>query len=78
MLGKIEGKRRRVQQRMRWLDSILNSRDMNFRKLCETVKDRVAWHAGVYRVTESWTQLSTEQQQKSFFEPTFLSCMHLN
>ena len=58
MLGKIEGKRRRGQQRMRWLDSILNSMDMNFSKLCETVKDGVAWHAGVYRVTKSWTQLS--------------------
>ena len=78
MLGKIEGKRRRVQHRMRWLDSILNSMDMNFSKLCEAVKDRVAWHAAVYRVAKSWTQLSTEQQQKSFFDPTFLSCMHLN
>ena len=55
MLGKIEGRRRSVQQRMRWLDSIANSIDTNLNKLQEIVKDREAWHAAVHRVTKSWT-----------------------
>ena len=53
MLGKIESKRRRVQQRIRWLDSITDSVDMNLSKLWEIVKDREAWHAAVHRVTKS-------------------------
>ena len=53
MLGKIEGRRRRGQQRMRWLDGITDSIDMSLRKLQETVKARKAWHVAVYRVAKS-------------------------
>ena len=55
MLGKIEGRRRRGRQRMRWLGGITDSMDMNFSKLQEIVKDREAWHAAVHEITKSRT-----------------------
>ena len=54
MLGKIEGRRRRGQQRTRWLDGITDSTDKNVSKFQEIVKDREAWHAAVHRVTKNW------------------------
>ena len=54
-LGKIEGKRRREQQRKRWLDSITDSKDKSLSKFQEKAKDRETWHAAVHRVSESWT-----------------------
>ena len=54
MLGKIEGRRRKWSQRMRWLDSITNPMDMNFSKLKEILKDRGDWRTTVHRVTKSW------------------------
>ena len=54
MLGKIDGNRRRGQQKMRWLDSITDSLDMNLSKFQEIVKDREAWHAAVHAVAKIW------------------------
>ena len=58
LLGKIEGKKRRGQQKIRWLDGITDSMDMNLSNLRETVKDRGTWRAAVHGVAKSWTQLS--------------------
>ena len=58
MLGKVEGRRRRGEQRMRWFGSITDSMHVNLSKLPEIGKDREAWHAAIHRVTKSQTQLS--------------------
>ena len=59
MLGNIEGRRRRGQQRMRWLDDIIDLMDVSLSKLQEMVEDRETWYAAVRGVTKSWTRLSS-------------------
>ena len=67
MLGKIEGQRTRGQQRMSWLDGIIDSMDMSLSKLQEIVKDKEAWYAAVHGVAKSWTRMNNETKRNRLF-----------
>ena len=63
MLGKIEGRKRRGRQKLKWFDGVIKSMDMSLGRLWESVKDREAWCAAVHGIAKSWVRLSTEQPQ---------------